>query len=106
MEIVWTIIVTLVGGLILGLLGKLLAPGDKDNIPLGLTVVCGIIGMIAGSFIYYGLFGHDNYFDGHKATWDNTSNGIDWLRHIWQVIVSILAVMAASFVTGRNTTRR
>ena len=103
MDLVWTIIVTLVGGLILGLLGKLAAPGDKDNIPLGLTVVCGIIGMIAGSFIYWGLFGHNNgNFDGHKATWDNATNGVDWIRHFWQIVVAALAVMAASFVTGRS----
>jgi uncharacterized membrane protein YeaQ/YmgE (transglycosylase-associated protein family) len=103
MDLIWTIIVTLVGGLILGILGKLVAPGDKDNIPLWLTVLCGIIGMIAGSFIYWGLFGSNNPgFDHHKATWDNATNGIDWIRHLWQIATAAVAVMAASAVTGRS----
>ena len=97
----WTIIVTLVGGTIIGLLGKMIAPGNRDKIPFWLTVVCGIIGMLAGSFIYWGLFGHNNgSFDGHEATWDNATNGIDWLRHLWQVGVAAVAVMGAAAVTG------
>lgn len=103
MDMVWTIIVTLVGGLILGVLGKFVAPGDRDNIPLWLTVLCGVVGMIAGSFIYWGLFGSNNKpFDGHQATWDNATNGIDAMRHLWQIATAAVAVMAASFVTGRS----
>lgn len=102
----WTLIVTLVGGLIIGLLGKWVAPGDRDNIPLWLTVVCGIIGMLVGSYLYWGLFGHDNGpFDGHQATVNNATNGIDWMRHLWQVVVAALAVMAAAFLTGRSKSR-
>ena len=48
--ILWTII----GGVIIGLLGKLVAPGDRDNIPFWLTVVCGIVGILIGNFIYRG----------------------------------------------------
>lgn len=98
-----TIIVTLVGGVIIGLLGKLVAPGDRDNIPFWLTVVCGIVGMLLGSLIYWWLFGHDNApFDGHKATWDNATNGVDWWRHIWQVAVAAVAVAVAATATGRR----
>lgn len=101
----WTIIVTLVGGLVIGLLGKAVAPGDRDNIPLWLTTICGIVGMIVGSLVYWGLFGHNNgNFDGHAAKWDNATNGVDWIRHIWQIAVAALAVMAAAFVTGRSRT--
>lgn len=101
----WTLIVTLVGGLIIGLLGKWVAPGDRDNIPLWLTVVCGIVGMIVGSAVYWGLFGSNNgSFDGHEATMTNATNGIDWMRHLWQVGVAALAVMAAALVTGRSRT--
>ena len=103
MDVIWFLITTLVGGLILGVLGKLVAPGDRDNIPFWLTVVCGIIGMLVGSFLYWGAFGDNNKaFDGHAATWDNATNGIDWMRHLWQVGVAALAVMAAAFVTGRS----
>jgi uncharacterized membrane protein YeaQ/YmgE (transglycosylase-associated protein family) len=102
----WTIIVTLVGGLIIGLLGKWVAPGDRDNIPLWLTVVCGVVGMLVGSWLYWGLFGSNNgNFDGHEATMTNATNGIDWLRHLWQIGVAALAVMAAAFVTGRTKAR-
>jgi uncharacterized membrane protein YeaQ/YmgE (transglycosylase-associated protein family) len=101
----WTIIVTLVGGLIIGLLGKAVAPGDRDNIPLWLTVVCGIVGMILGSLVYWWLFGGNGSFDGHKPTWDNTTNGIDWCRHLWQIAVAAVAVMAAATLTGRSDHR-
>jgi uncharacterized membrane protein YeaQ/YmgE (transglycosylase-associated protein family) len=101
----WTIIVTLVGGLVIGLLGKAAAPGDRDNIPLWLTVVCGIVGMLVGSLVYWVLFGSDNRFDGHKATWDNATNGIDWWRHLWQIAVAAVAVMAAAALTGRSKPR-
>jgi uncharacterized membrane protein YeaQ/YmgE (transglycosylase-associated protein family) len=101
-----TIIVTLIGGLIIGLLGKWVAPGDRDNIPLWLTVICGIVGMLVGSLVYWGLFGSNNgSFDGHKATMNNATNGVDWIRHLWQIAVAALAVMAASFATGRNRSR-
>ena len=99
----WTIIVTLVGGTIIGLIGKAVAPGDRTKFPLWLTIVCGIVGMLAGSWLYWGLFGHDNPpFDGHKATWDNATNGIDWLRHLWQIVVAAIAVMVAAVLTGRR----
>ncbi len=106
MDVIGFILVTLIGGLILGLLGKWVAPGDKDNIPLWLTVVCGVVGMLVGSFLYWFIFGQNNAaFDGHEATWDNATNGIDWWRHVWQVVVAAVAVVAASTITGRNTTK-
>lgn len=101
-----TILVTLIGGLILGVLGKFVAPGDRDNIPLWLTVICGIVGMIAGSYLYWVIFGENNpSFDGHAATANNSTNGIDWIRHAWQIGIAALAVMAAAFVTGRGKAR-
>jgi uncharacterized membrane protein YeaQ/YmgE (transglycosylase-associated protein family) len=87
--ILWTII----GGVIIGLLGKLVAPGDRDNIPLWLTVLCGIGGILIGNFIYQGIWG------------DEGTNGIDWWRHIWQVVVAAILVVVASGVTGRSRTR-
>src|SRR3954453_726921 len=99
----WTIIVTLVGGLIIGLLGKWVAPGDRDNIPLWLTTGCGIVGMIVGSLIYWGLFGsHNRPVDRHEAPMSNAPNGVDCMRPLWQIAVAAAAVMAAAFVTGRS----
>ena len=86
--ILWTII----GGIIIGLLGKLVAPGDRDNIPLWLTIICGIGGILIGNFLYT-LFFNAN------------TNGIDWWRHIWQVVVAAILVVIAAGVTGRSTTR-
>lgn len=86
--ILWTII----GGIIIGLLGKFLAPGGRDNIPLWLTIVCGIGGILIGNWLY-GMFFNPN------------TSGFDWWRHIWQVVVAAVLVVIASGVTGRSTTR-
>ncbi len=101
---IWLIITTVVGGAIIGVLGRWVAPGDRDKIPFWLTVVCGIIGMLVGSYLYWILFGHNNgRFDGHKATPTNATNGIDWIRHLWQVGLAAVAVMVAAVATGRST---
>lgn len=97
MGLLWTIIVTIVVGLIIGLLGKMLAPGNRDNIPLWLTIVCGIAGAFIGSYLYAMLF------DCSDLT--NCTKGIDWWRHLWQVLVAMVLVMVASAVTGRSNTR-
>ena len=87
------IIVLIIIGAIIGLLGKLVAPGDKDNIPLWLTVLCGIGGIILGYYIYAAFGG-------------NGSNGVDWVRWIVAIITSAVLVVIASTVTGRNTGSR
>jgi uncharacterized membrane protein YeaQ/YmgE (transglycosylase-associated protein family) len=89
------LIVLIIIGAIIGLLGKLVAPGDKDNIPIWLTILCGIGGVIIGWFIYSAFGG-------------NGSRGIDWVRWIVAIVVAAVLVVIASTVTGRNTnsTRR
>ena len=79
----------LVAGLIIGLLGKLVAPGDKDNIPLWLTVICGVGGVLLGLFVY-SAFGGDG------------SAGIDWTRWALSVALAAILVVVASTLTGRN----
>lgn len=99
----WTIIVTLVGGTIIGLIGKAVAPGDRTKFPFWLTVLCGIVGMLLGSLLYWVLVGNNNPdFDNHAASWDNATNGIDWWRHVWQIAVAAVAVIVAAAVTGRR----
>jgi len=103
MDLIWLVITTVIGGTIIGTLGKLVAPGNRDKIPFWLTVVCGIVGMLVGSYLYWAVFGSNNpRFDGHKAQPDNATNGIDWMRHLWQVVTAAVAVMAAAVLTGRN----
>ena len=86
------IIGLLIAGVIIGLLGKFLAPGDKDNIPIWLTVLCGIGGVLLGYLI-------------SEALDVKETNGIDWLR--WAISIALAAVLviveAAMTSTGRNT---
>ena len=87
------IIGVLIAGVIIGLLGKFVAPGDKDNIPIWLTILCGIGGVLIGWFIY-SAFGGDG------------SRGIDWIRWLIAIAVAAVLVVIASTVTGRSRTRR
>src|ERR671914_1545002 len=87
------IIGVIVAGIIIGLLGKFVAPGDKDNIPIWLTILCGIGGVILGWFLYT-AFGGDG------------SPGIDWVRWLVAIAVAAVLVVIASTVTGRSRTRR
>jgi uncharacterized membrane protein YeaQ/YmgE (transglycosylase-associated protein family) len=81
------IIGVVIAGIIIGLLGKLVAPGNRDNIPLWLTVVCGIGGVLIGYYVAAAL--------GVAAT-----PGIDWIRWIISVLVAAVLVMIAASVTG------
>lgn len=86
-----TILWTLIGGTIVGVLGKFVAPGGRDNIPLWLTIICGIAGMLIGTWLYTTLGGSAN------------AKGIDWWRHITQVVVAAVLVMVAAMATGRRS---
>jgi uncharacterized membrane protein YeaQ/YmgE (transglycosylase-associated protein family) len=79
----------IVAGIIIGLLGKFLAPGNRDSIPLWLTVLCGVVGVIVGYYIAAAL-GVDE------------TDGIDWIRWIISIAVAAVAVMIAATVTGRR----
>ena len=83
------LISVLFAGVVIGLLGKLVAPGDKDNIPIWLTLLCGIGGVLVGWYVY-DAFGGDG------------SAGLDWTRWAVAVLVSAVFVVIASTVTGRN----
>ncbi len=80
---------TLVAGVIIGLLGKFVAPGSRDQIPLWLTVVCGIGGVLIGNVIYT-AFGGDG------------SSGIDWTRWLVAILCAAVLVVVAAAVTGRS----
>jgi uncharacterized membrane protein YeaQ/YmgE (transglycosylase-associated protein family) len=75
----------LVMGVIIGLLGKFVAPSGKDNTPLWLTVLCGIAGVVIG----YGLFGG--------------TNGIDWVAFFISIVLAAVFVVIATQVTGRRS---
>ena len=88
-----SLIGVLIAGVILGFIGKAIAPGEQ-KIPLWLTIVAGIVGAFVGNLL---------------ASWLGVrhTSGIDWWRHIFQVIAAVIAVMAAAAVypkvrTGSN----
>ncbi|MEU4093087.1 GlsB/YeaQ/YmgE family stress response membrane protein [Streptomyces sp. NPDC026673] len=70
----WAIIV----GIVLGFLAKLLLPGRQD-IPWWLTIICGILGAFLGNAV---------------AGWAGVrhTGGIDWIRHLLQILGAILVV--------------
>jgi uncharacterized membrane protein YeaQ/YmgE (transglycosylase-associated protein family) len=84
------IIGLLVAGIILGVLGRLLAPGEQ-KIPFWLTIIAGIVGALIGNLI---------------AGWTGVAdtNGFDWMRHIFQVIAAVIAVILAASVYPRART--
>jgi uncharacterized membrane protein YeaQ/YmgE (transglycosylase-associated protein family) len=88
-----SIIGVIIAGIIIGLLGKFVAPGSRDNTPIWLTILCGIGGVIIGWYVY-------------RAFGGNGSSGVDWVRWIVAIIVAAVLVVIASTLTGRNTTRR
>jgi uncharacterized membrane protein YeaQ/YmgE (transglycosylase-associated protein family) len=73
-----TILGALIGGTILGYLGKLLLPG-KQNIPAWATIGAGIVAALLG---------------GAVARWLGLANtrGIDWWEHIIQVVFAVIAI--------------
>jgi len=87
------IIGVIVAGIIIGVLGKFVAPSARDNIPLWLTILCGIGGVIIGWYLYT-LFG------------GNGSPGIDWVRWLIAIAVAAVLVVLADMVMMRSRTRR
>ena len=85
-----TILVALIGGTIIGFLGKTFAPGER-NIPLWLTILCGIGGVFLGNWLYVDVFDFR----------ENTAR-IDWWRHAWQVAVAALLVVLVTSGIGRK----
>lgn len=83
-------IILIIVGAIIGALGKFIAPGDKDNIPIWAVVLCGIGGILLGAVIY-GAFGGDG------------SAGIDWTRWIVAIITAVVLTMIASAILSKRT---
>jgi len=85
------IITALVIGLVIGALGRLVVPG-KQNMPIWLTLVVGIVAALIGTAIASAL--------GVAAT-----AGIDWIELIIQVALAALGVaLVAGLYSRRRTT--
>jgi uncharacterized membrane protein YeaQ/YmgE (transglycosylase-associated protein family) len=85
------IITAIIIGAVIGVLGRLVAPG-KQNIPIWLTILVGIVAAIIGTF----LAGLLNVAD---------TGGIDWIELILQVIVAAVGVTAVAGMYGRRGVR-
>jgi uncharacterized membrane protein YeaQ/YmgE (transglycosylase-associated protein family) len=86
-DILWA----LIGGTVIGLLGKAAAPGNRDRIPLWLTVICGVGGVLLGTWLYI-----------YVARFNATTPGFDWWRHVWQLAAATLLVVLSAGLTGRQ----
>jgi uncharacterized membrane protein YeaQ/YmgE (transglycosylase-associated protein family) len=87
------IIGVIVAGIIIGLLGKFVVPSTRDNIPIWLTILCGIAGVIIGWYIYTAFGG-------------NGSAGIDWVRWLIAIAVAAVLVIIADAIMVRSRAGR
>ncbi|EYT80376.1 GlsB/YeaQ/YmgE family stress response membrane protein [Streptomyces andamanensis] len=76
----WAIIV----GFVLGLIAKAVIPG-KQHSPLWLTTIFGMLGAIAGNAVA-------------RAAGVASTRGIDWTRHIFQLIAAIIIVFVGDML--------
>jgi uncharacterized membrane protein YeaQ/YmgE (transglycosylase-associated protein family) len=83
------IITALVVGLIIGALGRLVVPG-KQNIPIWLTMVIGVVAALLGTVIA-------------KAVGVSDTKGVDWIELLFQVV---LAAIGVALVAGIGSRRR
>ena len=83
------IIAAIVIGAIIGGLARLILPG-KQNIPIWLTIVVGIIAALIGTFLARAL------------GISTDTNGIDWHELLVQLIVAVIAVSVLVGVYGRR----
>jgi uncharacterized membrane protein YeaQ/YmgE (transglycosylase-associated protein family) len=82
------IITAIIIGLIIGALGRLVVPG-KQNIPIWLTIVIGIVAALVGTVIA-------------SAIGVANTRGIDWIELILQVV---LAAIGVAIVAGARARR-
>ena len=79
-----SLLLLFIGGIIIGALGKFVAPGSRDNIPIWATIICGIVGVLIG----YGIWGD--------------TKGIDWTAFFLSIVISAILVMITASVLGRR----
>jgi uncharacterized membrane protein YeaQ/YmgE (transglycosylase-associated protein family) len=90
--VIGSIIGAIIIGTILGVLARLILPGKQD-IPVWLTILVGIVAAYIGTWIARALGVAD-------------TPGIDWIEHLVQLVVALIAVGAvAGFYSRRSVTR-
>jgi len=86
------IIMAIIVGLVVGALGRLVVPG-RQNIPVWLTIVVGIVAALLGTALARAL------------GIPTATSGIDWLELIVQVILAAVGVALVSGAWGRRGIR-
>jgi uncharacterized membrane protein YeaQ/YmgE (transglycosylase-associated protein family) len=86
------IIMAIIVGLVVGALGRLVLPG-RQNIPVWLTIVVGIVAALLGTALARAL------------GIPTATSGIDWLELLVQVILAAIGVALVSGAWGRRGIR-
>jgi uncharacterized membrane protein YeaQ/YmgE (transglycosylase-associated protein family) len=86
------IITALIVGLIIGALGRLVVPG-KQNIPIWLTLVIGVVAALLGTVLA-------------RATGVADTKGFDWIEFLFQVVLAAIGVALVAGVGGRRRIHR
>ena len=81
-------ITAIIIGLIIGALGRLVVPGKQD-IPIWLTMLIGVVAALIGTFIAAAL-GVAN------------TRGIDWIELVIQVVLAAIGVAIIAGARGRR----
>ena len=87
------IISAIIIGAIVGALARLILPG-KQNIPIWLTIVVGIIAAFIGTFL------------ARAIGLPTATRGIDWLELVVQLVVAVIGVALVAGFYGRRAVRR
>ena len=83
------VITAIIVGLILGVLGRAIAPG-RQAIPIWLTIVVGIVAALVGSAIVGPM---------------RSTTGLDWIELLVQIVLAVVGVIAAAAVYGGRAKR-
>ncbi|HCT79970.1 MAG TPA: GlsB/YeaQ/YmgE family stress response membrane protein [Micromonosporaceae bacterium] len=83
------IISAIIVGLIIGALGRLVLPG-RQNIPIWMTMVVGVVAALIGTAIARGAGLAD-------------TDGVDWIEILIQVALAALGVALVSGFSGRRS---
>jgi uncharacterized membrane protein YeaQ/YmgE (transglycosylase-associated protein family) len=80
----------LIIGLVLGVIGRAIAPGKQD-IPIWLTIVVGMVAALIGTLIVGPL--------------RDTSGWFDWTELVAQVVLAVIGVMLAASMYGNRKSK-
>jgi uncharacterized membrane protein YeaQ/YmgE (transglycosylase-associated protein family) len=84
-----SIITAIIVGAIIGVLARLILPG-RQNIPIWLTIVIGIVAAFLGTFL------------ARAIGIPTATSGIDWLELLVQLVVAVIGVALVAGVYGRR----